>query len=110
MKIRKKHVNFFHIHSETHGGQAVQTKTMRIKKVYLNEIKSGEKIHEWRADSPYYAWLEHIETPFILRLHYQVPSEAIAVVVSEVRRLSRPEFIQLIDTPDVWRLTIKEVL
>ncbi len=86
-------------------------KTMRIKKIFFDAILDGSKRTEYRAVKPYYEWLEMAETPFLLRLHYQ-SRKSLTVVVEEVNRISRPNFIdeKLVPTRFVWALSLGQII
>lgn len=80
------------------------TKTLRIKKVYFEEIKKGVKLSETRAKKPYYDWLASIETPFRLKLHYQKKDVYLFKTVTRVtcgrRTFTTPE----VPTLAFWEL------
>lgn len=81
-------------------------KTLRIKKIYLNQIKSGEKKFEYRSDKDYYEWLGSIDVPFLLQLHYQT-SDRLFCKVTAVKKIKTPDFCSIIDTPKCWKLSIQ---
>jgi hypothetical protein len=90
-------------------GDEMQTKTVRIKKVYFDAIADGTKRVEYRADKAYYDWLATVPTPFVLRLHYQ-KCVMLSVEVDKVRRIKRPASVKLIPTTKVWALSIGRVI
>lgn len=65
--------------------------TLRIKKVYFDRIKSGEKTIEYRDGRSYYAGLLAGRPKLKrLRLHYQ-GTEILEVEVKSVRLINKPK-------------------
>lgn len=62
--------------------------TLRIKKVYLRAIASGEKRIEYRKDSAFYRKM-FATRPTILTLHYQ-SAERLSVEIKRIRRVRKP--------------------
>ncbi len=63
--------------------------TLRIKKIYMDRIRVGEKSVEYRKNSPYYRALLK-KSPTTLLLHYQ-KRERLLVQVTSVRLIKRPK-------------------
>lgn len=89
----------------------MEVKTLRIKKIYFDAIANGSKGIEYRATKPFYDWLSRIETPFLLRLHYQ-KRIFVSVTVKRVRLIRRPKDVDatLVPTDKVWALYLGEVV
>ena len=83
--------------------------TLRIKKKYLLEIKSGIKKTEYRNDSDYYARI--FTRPYThLKLHYQNKHDVLIVAIVRIRRLKAPKHIAalpFITTDKVWAIDVK---
>ena len=85
--------------------------TLRVKKVYLEQIKAGTKNAEYREYKEYYHGLfkDHLYTH--LKLHYQnpndqltVPIQSITVVNNPFNSTERPPFLK---TRKVYKIKIK---
>lgn len=85
----------------------MQKKTLRIKRIFMDQIISGEKKFEYRACKKYYAWLENIEVPFILNLHSQ-KNDLQSFIVTKVSKIKKPSWIrkEFVATKLCWKLKI----
>jgi len=67
----------------------VNQKTLRIKKVFYDKIKTGEKNTEYRSDKLYYQRLFAKKVTSVI-LHYQA-RKYLLVEVLEINRIPKPE-------------------
>lgn len=66
--------------------------TLRIKKQFFDEIKSGKKTKEYRSASPYY--LERfLSKPTHLKLHYQ-GGVFLLVKIENIKIINKPDFLK----------------
>lgn len=71
-------------------GDAPVIRSLRIKKVYLEAIRAGEKTREWRGYTAFYKRLLEDPRPDFLVLHYQDRSNKILVEVKRIIVKKRP--------------------
>lgn len=76
-------------------GTAKMTMTLRIKKVYFDQILSGEKTIEYRDVKPFYVRIFSNHEIKQLKLHYQ-SSRQMTVEVVKITQIKTPRF--LLDT------------
>lgn len=87
----------------------MERRTLRIKKVYFDAIKNGEKKYEYRTLKPYYERLfAGLKTPFLLNLHYQ-GTESLTVYIDEIKICRRPKSVDplIIPTARCYRLRVQ---
>ena len=84
--------------------------TLRIKKVYLDQIRSGEKKIEYRANTPYYNKIFKNKSQYKrILLHYQNPNDKLQRPIKRIRKVNnpyknrrdRPDFLK---TGKVWAI------
>jgi hypothetical protein len=81
--------------------------TLRIKRVYFDAIKRGEKTYELRSDTEYYRSRLQGKDYTTIMLHYQRPQRVYAKVVS-IERVRTPAGIdtKVISTPWCWKINL----
>lgn len=83
------------------------TKTLRIKKKYFDQIESGEKTAEFRSNTPFYQSLFK-EKPSFLYLHYQGPV-GLVVEVKSIRLIKKPvrfKDSEILTTEKIFKITL----
>ena len=64
--------------------------TLRIKRIYLDAIRAGDKKHEFRSANEHYSKML-FPVPKTLTLHYQNPNDKICVAVKKITRIKAPK-------------------
>lgn len=82
--------------------------TLRIKRVYLQAIASGEKRTEYREHKDFYKRLLK-RTPTTLTLHYQ-QRERVIVEVTRVDVIDTPKDFSSSTTPKCYAIRLGRVL
>jgi len=86
----------------------MNTICLSIKKCYFDEIKSGAKRFEYRADKPYYNRFHTMEAPFKLKLHYY-SAQKLYVDVDELLLIKTPpQLLEVMGTENCWRLRLSQ--
>lgn len=70
----------------------METLTLRIKKVFFDQILDGSKTKEYRSDTEYYRSL-FAKKPKRLKLHYQ-GGKSILADIRGIRRINKPKRLQ----------------
>lgn len=84
------------------------TVTLRIKKIYFDAIRRGEKTYELRDDTDYYRRMFEGRKIEQVMLHYQSP-ERLYVQVKSVNRIKTPPTSTLMKNEYCWKLTLGDV-
>ena len=82
-------------------------KTLRIKKIYFDAIKRGDKTAEYRSNTEYYRSLFKVK-PHYLYLHYQGPV-GLLVQVKSIRLVKTPARFKgskMLPTPRVFKINL----
>lgn len=85
--------------------------SLRIKKVYMDQIREGTKKVEYRKDSPFYHQLFSKKITS-LTLHYQ-RSERLTVEVKHIRLIRRPVQFhndEMLPTKRVFAISLGRIL
>jgi len=89
----------------------MKTLTLRIKKVFLQKIRQGEKTIEYRNNSPFYrAVFKNRKQWTHLRLHYQNTSDVLIVPIKSIRLIKKPQHLSnspFVTTDKVWAISIE---
>lgn len=86
--------------------------TLRIKKVYFDLIKSGDKKTEYRDGREYYTSLLEGPTIKYLKLHYQ-GAETLTVEVKSIRLVKRPARFKesiFFTTPKIYAIKLGKII
>lgn len=84
---------------------------LRIKKCWLDKIRSGEKRVEYRKDSERYGriFADRKRYKFI-QFHYQNPSDKPVFKIKHIRKVKRPKQFEgstMLPTPMVWAIYLE---
>jgi ASC-1-like (ASCH) protein len=81
--------------------------TLRIKQVYFDQIRTGEKTYELRSNTEYYRRMLEGREYSQLMLHYQRPQRLYAKIKS-IRLIDTPAGIdrKVITTDKCWRIDV----
>lgn len=81
---------------------------LRIKKFWLNKIRSGEKRIEYRKDSTYYRSIFKKGHTFThVQFHYQNANDKPIYKIIKIKKVKRPiefENSTILPTPKVWAI------
>jgi ASC-1-like (ASCH) protein len=82
--------------------------TLRIKRVYFEQIRSGEKKFELRADNDYYKRRFTGQSYDTLMLHYQKEQRLYCDIVS-ISKVTTPANIpkDVVPTKTCWKIDVK---
>lgn len=86
--------------------------SLRIKKIFFDLIKSGEKRVEYRKNSVFYRRLLLARKIKTIELHYQKPNR-ITIEVESIRLIDRPEKFRgnaMLPTEKVFAISIRRVV
>ena len=93
--------------------QLMRTITLRIKRVYFEAIKSGEKKIEYRDNTMFYRkFFVRGDAISNIVFHYQNPQDKIKVAVKEIYVIQKPDFLKdskLVRTESVFAIQLGEV-
>lgn len=83
--------------------------TLRIKKVYFDEILEGKKTSEYRANSDFYRNLIEKHPYTILRLHYQSVRQVECDIdrIRLIKNTLEPKLRAFINTKMIYEILIK---
>lgn len=81
---------------------------LRIKKCWLDKIRSGVKRVEYRKDSTYYGRVFSDRKRYsFLQFHYQNPNDKPIFKIKHIRKVKRPKQFEgsdMLPTPIVWAI------
>ena len=88
------------------------TKTLRIKKVFFDQILAGEKTYEYRSGTPYYQKFFDADIS-ALKLHYQYDRRHLIVAVHDIELIDKPEHLQsspYLSTDQIYKITLGSII